>query len=249
MSAEWLRDAARRVRRHPAWRARRPARARQPARPRHPARHALRARPLRQLPSRAPARRSALPAEGPRPRTTSTSSSSARTPKGVYVGVGGRFKAGTHRRNRGAGRNQHLQGRQSHHPPRVRVRARRTACRRVCMADKSNAMTHGHALWQRVFEEVAAEYPGDSAHAPVHRRARDVPDQGSRSVRGHRHQQPVRRHRHRHRRRAAGRPRHGGVGQHSSRPDVAVRAGARIGAAAGRARTSPTRSARFCRRR
>ena len=28
------------------------------------------------------------------------------------------------------------------------------------MADKSNAMTHGHALWQRVFHEVRAEYPG-----------------------------------------------------------------------------------------
>ncbi len=27
------------------------------------------------------------------------------------------------------------------------------------MADKSNAMTHGHALWQRVFREVAAEFP------------------------------------------------------------------------------------------
>jgi 3-isopropylmalate dehydrogenase len=29
----------------------------------------------------------------------------------------------------------------------------------VCMADKSNAMTQGHALWQRVFREVAAAYP------------------------------------------------------------------------------------------
>ena len=28
------------------------------------------------------------------------------------------------------------------------------------MADKSNACTHGHALWQRVFKEVAADYPG-----------------------------------------------------------------------------------------
>ena len=32
---------------------------------------------------------------------------------------------------------------------------------KVCMADKSNAMTHGHALWQRVFKEVAARVPGD----------------------------------------------------------------------------------------
>ncbi len=28
------------------------------------------------------------------------------------------------------------------------------------MADKSNAMQQGHALWQRVFKEVAAQYPG-----------------------------------------------------------------------------------------
>jgi 3-isopropylmalate dehydrogenase len=27
------------------------------------------------------------------------------------------------------------------------------------MADKSNAMIHGHALWQRVFHEVRIEYP------------------------------------------------------------------------------------------
>ena len=31
--------------------------------------------------------------------------------------------------------------------------------RNVCMADKSNAMTHGHALWQRVFKELAPTYP------------------------------------------------------------------------------------------
>ena len=31
------------------------------------------------------------------------------------------------------------------------------------MADKSNAMQQGHALWQRVFKEVAAEYPGINA--------------------------------------------------------------------------------------
>jgi len=31
--------------------------------------------------------------------------------------------------------------------------------RKVCMADKSNAMTHGHALWQRVFKELAPKYP------------------------------------------------------------------------------------------
>ena len=31
------------------------------------------------------------------------------------------------------------------------------------MADKSNAMAQGHALWQRVFQEVAAEFPAIEA--------------------------------------------------------------------------------------
>jgi 3-isopropylmalate dehydrogenase len=31
------------------------------------------------------------------------------------------------------------------------------------MSDKSNAMTHGHALWQRVFKELAPQYPGIEA--------------------------------------------------------------------------------------
>src|SRR5262249_27773928 len=31
---------------------------------------------------------------------------------------------------------------------------------RVCMADKSNAMQQGHALWQRVFREIAPQYSG-----------------------------------------------------------------------------------------
>jgi 3-isopropylmalate dehydrogenase len=34
---------------------------------------------------------------------------------------------------------------------------------RVCMADKSNAMTHGHALWQRVFKELSPLYPSIEA--------------------------------------------------------------------------------------
>ncbi|PYR60477.1 MAG: 3-isopropylmalate dehydrogenase, partial [Acidobacteria bacterium] len=33
----------------------------------------------------------------------------------------------------------------------------------VCMADKSNAMTQGHALWQRLFWELAKKYPGIEA--------------------------------------------------------------------------------------
>ena len=34
---------------------------------------------------------------------------------------------------------------------------------RVLMADKSNAMTDGHALWQRVFREMAPQYPNIEA--------------------------------------------------------------------------------------
>jgi 3-isopropylmalate dehydrogenase len=34
---------------------------------------------------------------------------------------------------------------------------------KVCMADKSNAMQQGHALWQRAFKTIAAEYPSVQA--------------------------------------------------------------------------------------
>jgi len=36
--------------------------------------------------------------------------------------------------------------------------ARRQGRHRVCMSDKSNALTYGHDLWQRVFKELRAEY-------------------------------------------------------------------------------------------
>ena len=31
--------------------------------------------------------------------------------------------------------------------------------KKVCMSDKSNVLTYGHDLWQRVFQEVGAKYP------------------------------------------------------------------------------------------
>ena len=31
--------------------------------------------------------------------------------------------------------------------------------KKVCMSDKSNVLTYGHDLWQRVFKEVSAKYP------------------------------------------------------------------------------------------
>ena len=43
--------------------------------------------------------------------------------------------------------------------------ARRRGLQRVCMSDKSNALTFGHDLWQRVFKQVRGEYPEiESSH-------------------------------------------------------------------------------------
>jgi 3-isopropylmalate dehydrogenase len=78
--------------------------------------------------------------------------------EGLYVGVGGFFKKGT--------------------PDEIAVQedmnsrkgveriiryafdyARQNKLKRLCMSDKSNAMTFAHDLWQRVFKEVRPEYP------------------------------------------------------------------------------------------
>src|SRR5271165_6984957 len=84
--------------------------------------------------------------------------------EGLYVGVGGFFKKDT--------------------PDEIAVQedvnsrkgveriiryafeyARAKGLKRVCMSDKSNAMTFAHDLWQRVFKQVRAEYPEiDSRH-------------------------------------------------------------------------------------
>ena len=78
--------------------------------------------------------------------------------EGLYVGVGGRFKAGTEDEiavqeelNTYKGVHRIVRHAFEH--------ARTTGRRRVCMADKSNAMPDGHALWQRVFRELAVRYP------------------------------------------------------------------------------------------
>jgi 3-isopropylmalate dehydrogenase len=77
----------------------------------------------------------------------------------VYVGVGGRFKAGTEDEiavqeeiNTFKGVNRIIRH--------AFEFARARGLTKVCMSDKSNAMSQGHALWQRVFREVASEYPG-----------------------------------------------------------------------------------------
>jgi len=82
--------------------------------------------------------------------------------EGVYVGIGGRFKAGTD--DEVATQEEINTYRGVHRIIRYAFEfATSRGLSKVCMADKSNAMPHGHALWQRVFKEVAAGYPGIEA--------------------------------------------------------------------------------------
>jgi 3-isopropylmalate dehydrogenase len=77
--------------------------------------------------------------------------------EGVYAGIGGRFKPGTEEEV--ATQEEINTYRGVHRIIRYAFEfAKSRGLSRVCMADKSNAMTHGHALWQRVFKEVSAEY-------------------------------------------------------------------------------------------
>jgi 3-isopropylmalate dehydrogenase len=82
--------------------------------------------------------------------------------EGLYVGVGGRVKPGTEDEiavqeevNTYKGVNRIVRY--------AFEFAKARGLTNVCMADKSNAMTDGHALWQRVFRQVSSEYPGISA--------------------------------------------------------------------------------------
>ena len=84
--------------------------------------------------------------------------------EGLYVNIGGRFKAGTpdeiavqEEINTYKGVHRIVRHAFEH--------AKSHGLTKVCMADKSNALTLGHALWQRVFAEVSAEYPGIE---PIH---------------------------------------------------------------------------------
>lgn len=78
--------------------------------------------------------------------------------EGLYTGVGGQFKRGTADEvaieaelNTRKGVERIVRAAFAY----ARLHGRRS----VCMSDKSNAMRHGHDLWQRVFREVATEYP------------------------------------------------------------------------------------------
>jgi 3-isopropylmalate dehydrogenase len=84
--------------------------------------------------------------------------------EGLYVGVGGFFKKGT---------AEEIATQEDVNTRRGVERIIRYAFEygrnhglsRVCMSDKSNALTYGHDLWQRVFKQVRAEYPEiDASH-------------------------------------------------------------------------------------
>jgi 3-isopropylmalate dehydrogenase len=82
--------------------------------------------------------------------------------EGVYVSVGGRFKAGT--TDEVAIQEEINTYKGVHRIIRHAFEfAKANGHTRVCMADKSNAMQQGHALWQRVFKEVSAHYPDITA--------------------------------------------------------------------------------------
>jgi 3-isopropylmalate dehydrogenase len=82
--------------------------------------------------------------------------------EGVYVSIGGRFKAGTD--DEVAIQEEINTYKGVHRIIRHAFEyAQANRLTKVCMADKSNAMQQGHALWQRVFRQVAAEFPGITA--------------------------------------------------------------------------------------
>jgi len=84
--------------------------------------------------------------------------------EGLYTGIGGQFKRGTAdevaieaEMNSRKGVERIIRAAFEY--------AQRHGKKRVCMSDKSNAMRHGHDLWQRVYKAVAAEYPSiDASH-------------------------------------------------------------------------------------
>jgi 3-isopropylmalate dehydrogenase len=78
--------------------------------------------------------------------------------EGLYVGMGGNFKKGTADE---IAVQEDLNTRKG--VERI-IRyafeyAKARELKRVCMSDKSNALTFGHDLWQRVFKQVRLEFP------------------------------------------------------------------------------------------
>ena len=94
--------------------------------------------------------------------------------EGLYVGVGGFFKKGTPDEiaiqedvNSRKGVERIIRHAFAY--------ARQRGLKRVCMSDKSNAMTFAHDLWQRVFKEVRQEYADiESRHLYIDTLAMEV---------------------------------------------------------------------------
>src|SRR6202047_1053920 len=77
--------------------------------------------------------------------------------EGLYVGVGGFFKKGTVDEIAVQEDVNSRKGVEGISRPAFAY-ARVHKLKRVCMSDKSSAMTFAHDLWQRVFRSVRAEY-------------------------------------------------------------------------------------------
>ena len=94
--------------------------------------------------------------------------------EGLYVGVGGFFKKGT------ADEIAVQEDVNSRKGVERIIRyafeyAQAKGLKRVCMSDKSNAMTFAHDLWQRVFKEVRQEYPAiESRHLYIDTLAMEI---------------------------------------------------------------------------
>jgi 3-isopropylmalate dehydrogenase len=94
--------------------------------------------------------------------------------EGLYVGIGGFFKKGS------ADEIAVQEDVNSRKGVERIIRyafdyARRNKLGRVCMSDKSNALTFAHDLWQRVFKEVRQEYPEiESRHLYIDTLAMEV---------------------------------------------------------------------------
>jgi len=94
--------------------------------------------------------------------------------EGLYVGVGGFFKKGT---SDEIAVQEDVNSRKG--VERI-IRyafeyARQNKLKRLCMSDKSNAMSFAHDLWQRVFKEVRKEYSDvDSRHLYIDTLAMEI---------------------------------------------------------------------------
>ncbi len=82
--------------------------------------------------------------------------------EGLYVSVGGRFKPGTDDEVAIQEEVNTWKGVSRIVRYAFEFASSRTLTK-VCMADKSNAMQQGHAIWQRAFKAIAPEYPSIQA--------------------------------------------------------------------------------------